>query len=156
MGRIAITLLAAGLVAGCSSTKPYESGARKNIRIRTVTESGSVFSSVRAAVNVYSVDKACKTSYRGTIALDEPSIRTGIPVGGLSYLVFVFSSSSFFGNSSGRASYQTLLSPRPGYAYDIEVSYLDNMYDATVREINPRNKARREIERRDMGDCKAR
>jgi len=51
--------------------------------------------------------------------------------------------------------YETLLTPRAGYAYDVKVSYLDNVYSVAIREIDPRGSSSREIARRDLRACKA-
>ena len=66
---------------------------------------------------------------------------------------FVFSSSSFLAGSSGSIRYETLLKPRAGYTYDVKVSYFDNIYNVTIREIDPRKSSSREIERRSLQAC---
>lgn len=158
MRHIPICLLATALLSACAGTTPYSNDGRRNLQIRTVTESGSAFSSVRASVHIHSVDAACKTRYRGTIDLDNPSVLSGLPVGRQSYLVFAFNSSSFLGGSRSAISYETLLTPRPGYTYDVEVSYVDDMYNAVIREAKSRRKARRgrEIDQTDLRSCRRR
>ena len=49
--RLLGTLLAAGLLAGCSGIKTYPDTLPKNLHIRTET-SGSLLSKVRAAVHL--------------------------------------------------------------------------------------------------------
>jgi hypothetical protein len=47
---VAIILLAC-LLAGCSGLKPYPDTFEKNLHLHTQTDSGSLFSSVRAAID---------------------------------------------------------------------------------------------------------
>ena len=77
----------------------------------------------------------------------------GIPPGGLSYLVFVFSSSGFLSSSSSTITYGGLLKVNANYLYDVKVSYVDDIYNVVIRETNPRNKKSREIELRDLNEC---
>ena len=154
MGRyVAAILLAAGLLTGCSALKPYPNTLAKNLHIRTEVESGSVFSKVRASVDIFSVDADCKTEYRGTVKLKGPSIEVGIPPDELSYMVFVFSNSSILAGSRSSMSHDTLLKTRAGYDYDIKVGYRDDIYGVTIKEIHPRSSKRREIELRDLSAC---
>jgi hypothetical protein len=148
-------LLTASLLAGCLGIKPYPNTIDKNLHILTETNTGSFFSKVRAAIDIYRVDANCKTEYEGTVQLNEPSIDVGIPSHRLSYLVFVFSTSSFLAGSSSTISHDTLLKPRAGYNYDIKVSYIDNIYNVTIRETHLRTSATRDIVLKDLSDCGA-
>ena len=123
------------------------------MHIRTETDSGSVFSKVRAEVDIFSVKADCTTEYQGTVKLNGPSIEVGIPSDRLSYTVFVFSNSSFLANSRSSISHATLLKPRAGYTYDIKVSYIDDIYNVAVHEAHPGKTAGREIERIDLSAC---
>jgi hypothetical protein len=142
-------LLAAGLLAGCSGIKTYPDTLPKNLRIHTA------ISKVQAALHVHRVDASCQTEYQGTVQLDKPSIEVGVPAGRSSLMAFTFSSSSFLGGSSSSIRYETLLTPRAGYTYDVKASYLDSIYSVTIREIDPRGSSSREIGRRDLRTCKA-
>ncbi len=147
--RIHATLLAASLLAGCSGIKTYPDTLPKNLRIQ------ATISKVQAALHIHRVDAGCQTEYQGTVQLDKPSVEVGIPAGRQSLVAVTFSSSSFLGGSSSSVRYDTLLTPRAGYTYDVKVSYLDNIYNVTVREIDPRSSSSREIGRRDPTACKA-
>ena len=94
--HIIILLFVFSLLIGCSGIKTYPNTADKNFYITTETDSGSMLSRVRTAVDIYRVDADCKTEYEGTVQLKSRSVGIGIPPGRLSYLVFVFSSSGFF------------------------------------------------------------
>jgi hypothetical protein len=153
--QIAALLLAVGLLTGCSGLRPYPNTLAKNIHIRTETDSGSVFSKVRAEVDIFSVKADCTTEYQGTIKLNGPSIEVGIPSDKLSYTVFVFSNSSFLANSRSSISHATLLKPRAGYNYDIKVSYSDDIYNVSILETHPRKSTSRTIELKDLNACNA-
>ena len=145
--RLYPSLLAAGLLAGCSGAKTYPDTLPKNMHVRTET------SKVRAELHIHRVDANCLTEYLGTVQLDKPAVEVGIPAGRMSLVAFTFSSSSFLRGSSRSVRYDTLLAARPGYTYDVRVSYLDDMYNVVIREIDPRRSSGREIERRSLGTC---
>jgi hypothetical protein len=140
-------LIAPGLLTACSSVKTYQSEFDNNLHITTKTDS-----SVDAAVDIYKVEPDCSIKYSGTISLNKSIIDTGIPSGRSSYLVFSFSSSSFFSGSS-TTSYSTLLRPRAGLNYDISVSYIENIYNVVIHEKQAANKSR-EIEAKSLADCR--
>jgi hypothetical protein len=142
-----------GLLVGCSGKYTYPNTLAKNLYIQTETDSGSVFSSVRAAVGIYGVDDQCEIEYQGTVNLDERPISVGIPLGRPSYLVFEFASSSFLANSSRSITYETLLTPVAGRDYDLKVSYLDDIYNVEIRESRPGDVVARNIDRKDLRAC---
>jgi len=154
--RLAAILVIGGVLAGCSGTHPYRATSDNNVRFTTVTESGSWFSSVRAKVHIHSVDRNCQTKYQGTIALGRSTLMTGIPAGEPSYLVFAFNSSSFLSNSSSSISYRTMLTPRRGRDYQIAVKYVDDTYNATIQEVDPRRRTSRQIHHAPLEACRAR
>jgi hypothetical protein len=145
-------ILAAILQAGCS-LKPYPNTLEKNLDIRTETKSGSILSTVRTDLDVYRMDAGCKAEYEGTVELNSPSVLVGIPPERPSYLVFNFASSSFLANGRSTISYDTLLTPRAGYSYDVKVNYIDNIYGVTIRESHAQRASSREIERRPLRSC---
>ncbi len=146
-------LAVVGLLVGCSGKYTYPNTFAKNLHIQSETESGSIFSSVRAALGVYRVDDQCKIEYRGTVDLDGRPVSVGIPSGRPSYLVFEFASSSFLANSRRSISYETLLLPVAGRDYDIKVSYMDNIYNVEIRESRPGDAVVRNIKRKDLRAC---
>ena len=150
---IACFVLPACLLAGCSGVKPYPDSSRKNLHLHTRTDPGSLFSSIRAAVDIYRVDTHCQLEYQGTVDLDSPVMSIGIPVDEPSYLVFGFASSSWLANSASNISYDTLLSPHAGYDYDIEVSYLDDIYHVAILEKHPGGRTARKISQQSLSDC---
>jgi len=148
-----VLALAVGITTGCSGLRPYSSPDAPNLHIRTEATSGSVFSSVRADVGIYRVDPQCRIEYQGTVDLDKPTVAVGIPTDRPSYLVFGFSSSSFLGGTRGGISQETLLRPRPGYSYDIEATYKDDLYNVVIRELHRASGARRAIDLQPLSAC---
>jgi len=142
------------LASGCAQVRPYPNTLAKNLHVHTTTDSGSMFSSVHASVEVYEVDAACKTHYRGVVALDAPTVDIGLAPGRQSFLVFGFASSSWLGNSNGAISQATLLTPRSVDIYDIDVSYIDELYNVVIHETD-RNGRKREIDTQRLSACQA-
>lgn len=151
--RLAVMLVAAVALAGCSGKFTYPNTHAKNLRIHTQTDSGSMFSSVRAAVGIYGVDAGCRIEYEGTVDLDETSRSVGLPADRPSYLVFEFASASFLANSRRSITYETLLKPLPGHRYDVEVSYRDDIYNVEIREMRPGGAPARRLRQQDLRAC---
>ena len=118
----AAVIATAVLAAGCSSLKPYPGGSPENVVVRSQIESGSFFSSMRGSVHIHALDAGCRTSYLGTVNLDQPKVVFGLPAERASYLVFVFDGSSFLGGSSSSSSSGTVLKPHAGYRYEVAVT----------------------------------
>jgi hypothetical protein len=158
IGRVALIvhlICTASLLAGCFGSKTYQNTLDKNLHLHTVTDSGSWFSRVRAAVEIHRVGGDCALDYEGTVQLADSKIDIGIPPHRWSYLVFVFGRSSFFANRSGTITYETLLKARPNYHYDVAVRYKDDMYHVGIRETLPNRSTSREIEPLELSACRS-
>ena len=155
MTRLNFTVLIFSIlfITGCSGLKTYNSELDNNLQITTQTDSGSIFSSVQAAVDIHKVNPDCSTEYAGTVQLDDSSKDVGIPSGRSSYLVFVFEKSGFF-SAETSTTYNTLIRPRNGYQYTAEVSYQENIYNVILNEVDPGNRNSREIASRGMSSCR--
>lgn len=155
--KVAVGLLfcAASLLSACSGIKTYENSLNKNLHVHTATDSGSWFSRVRAAVDIHRVAEDCAIDYEGTVQLTGSKADIGIPTDRWSYLVFVFSSSSFFYNRSGTITYETMMKPRLHHHYDVAVSYKNNLYHVVIREIPPDRSAGRELDRLALNACRS-
>jgi hypothetical protein len=142
-------LLTLCMLTACSGIKTYSSNMGKNLHVTTKTDS-----SVDAAIDVYRVETDCSIKYSGTIKLNNSNVDIGIPAGRSSYLVFSFSSSGFFSGSS-TTTYSTLLRPRSDQnKYDIDVSYIENIYNVVIHEGKRGSSKSREIEARNLSTCK--
>ena len=143
-----VILLVMLLFGGCASNiKPYRAELPHNLEIISNTES------IEASLHIYSLDKQCKSTYLGSVDLDRDSLQLGIDTGQPSFLVTSFDSSSFWSASSGYMDYGITLIPRKSYRYEIGVSYIDNIYNVKVYEINRSNGIKREMEDRELANC---
>jgi hypothetical protein len=143
----ALALGLAALAAGCASGHRYAEAPEKNLVVR------SELRDARAVLGVHAVDAKCKPAYEGYVDLDEPVTRVGIPPGRLSYLVFEFTTSSFWAGRRGSVTQETLLRPRPGAVYDVRVSYKDDLYEVSIRET-PRGGTAREVPLAGLAACR--
>lgn len=151
---IVSALLTSSILMGCSGIKSYPNNLAKNLAITTTTEAGSIFSSVKASVDIYQINTDCSLDYQGTVKLDKASTSVGVPSDKPSYLVFGFASSSFLASSSGNITYETVLKPRKGYHYLINASYIDDIYNVEIREVHPRKNTSRNIDILALNSCK--
>ena len=149
-----LALVAAGTLIACSGAKTYPDMQPRNLRIYGEARSGSMFSTVHAAVHIYSMDAKCRTEYQGTVRSEGRPAEVGIPAGRTSLLAVTFSSSSFLGNWNTAMRYETLLTPRAGFLYDMKISYADDIYNVVLRELDPRRPSGRELARTSPDACK--
>lgn len=147
-------LLVPALLAGCSGVKTYPEQPNKNMHVRTKLDAGGVMSSVRADLDIYTVDAKCETQYAGSVELDRANVDIGIPPGQPVYLMFVFSSKGMLGGVRGSTSYATLLRPRAGYEYRADVRYVDDIYNVDMFETLPQKKDGRELPPRRLESCR--
>lgn len=151
MMRINIALIALVFMTlslgGCATTRHYKDTLPHNLKVTSKIES------VKAALDIYSVGQQCKITYLGTVDIDQDLLEIGIATGKASYLVVSFTSSSFWSSSSGFTHYDISLLPRKAYRYLIDVSYIDNIYNVTVYEINQLSGEKREMEGKELQNC---
>lgn len=143
------------LTPACSSLKTYENDSNKNLQVRTQTESESWLPRVRTSVDIHRVWEGCTVDYQGTVRLSQPKTDIGIPPDQWSYLVFVFSNSTLLADRNSTTTYETLVKPRPNYRYEAEVSYKNDLYHVSIREIPPNRSAGRELDRVALNDCRS-
>ena len=150
----AILLLSASLMMNaCSGLKTYSSDLDKNLRITTEADSGSIFSNVRTAVDIHTVNPDCTTEYAGTVKLGNEYVDIGIPAGRSSYLVFIFEKSGFLSGESS-TTFNTLIRPREGYKYTASASYKEDIYNVVLNETNSVYSRNREIETKGLYACR--
>lgn len=141
--RAAPLLLAfALLLSGCGGGKLYKSLTPNNLQVNTNAKQTKVM------LDIYTVEGECQLTYQGSVALKEKSTVLGLATGRPFYLRVAFSSSSFLGGSSSYTSYDTLLTPRPGYQYEMDVRYIDNIYNVELFETARSGGMRRELQQR--------
>ncbi len=128
--RAAMAALLAALTA-CSGMHAYKQTAPDTMLITTDIRSGS------ARMHIYEMNGPCNSEYQGTVDLpDSDKTKVGIPVGKPSALQFAFYGGSAYFMGTHSISYETYLTPRAGYHYEIQVSYVEKMYNATVYELD--------------------
>jgi hypothetical protein len=130
LGLLVVTAL---LSAGCA--KPYRSNAPENLYLSTQTQ-GGLLSSVKVGLDIHQLDERCQTEYLGRVRLGGESVALGLDVNRPAYLVFEFMTSAWLANSSSSIAYDTVFTPRPGHAYDIDVTYVEELYEVAIRERN--------------------
>ena len=121
--------------------------APANVTVRTPLDRGG-----RATLHIHAVGADCRTEYRGSVRLDQPTAELALPQGAASYLVVSFDTSSFLGGARS-VSAGSLLEPRAGRRYEVSVAYRDNQYDVALREAGSPGHA---LPRRDPVACGAR
>lgn len=151
MRRLTLTaaaiVAAALLLSGCSGTRLYKADLPHNLKVLPKTES------VKAALDIFSVDRQCQASYQGTVELDNKPLELGLPADKTAYLVVSFASSSFWRSSSSHMNHDALLRTRKGYRYELNVSYIDDIYNVMLYEINAHSGKRRELEMAALNEC---
>jgi hypothetical protein len=150
----AILALLVATLTGCAGVKTYPNTLDKNLQIRSDTTSGSALFRLRTALGVYRLDESCALEFEGVVDIEQPSVPVGLPPNRWSYLVFTFSGSSFLGGSSTSISRETMFLPRPGNRYEIAVTYRNDIYHVTIREIPQKGGAGREIDFRNIRACR--
>ena len=159
---ISRAVVCAGLVplllglSGCSGITPYVNAHETNAVVRVRTDSGTFLSRTRADLDLYIVDAACGTKYLGSLRLDDASVDLGLSLGKKLRLAYVFSRSSFLRSGNSATVIEMMLTPREGYRYEFEVSYLKNTYGVTGLEFAPGRSQGRQIEYERLRDCVAR
>jgi len=137
------------LTGGCSTTKHYKDELTHNLEVNSKSDS------VETTLDIYSVGSQCESEYQGTVALDGSSIELGIATEKSSYLVVGFASSSFWSSSSGFISYDFTLFPRKTFHYEVDVFYIDNIYNVNVYEVSQLTGKKREMEATELRNCQS-
>ncbi|MCL5801608.1 MAG: hypothetical protein M1283_03670 [Gammaproteobacteria bacterium] len=155
-GHPLIALLAFAFLIGCTGVKTYPNRLPKNLHIRTQVNAGPALTNAGAEFDIHRVDAGCNTHYQGRVYLDKPLVEVGIPPGEPSYLDFIFASKAFLSTTTHAVRYQTVLTPRADYEYDIQASYVKGIYNVVIRERHRGSGASRLVERKSLNDCHAR
>lgn len=135
-------------LAGCASTKDYESTAPKNLTIRAEVDSGGFFTSRGTQVGIYRISNKCPLEFLGSVDLEDKPVQVGLEIGRKTYLRFLFAQAA--GRSSMAITWGTIITPRPGAQYVAKVRFADGMYEARVQEIGKGGTVVREFERQGL------
>jgi hypothetical protein len=139
--RLAAILALLALAAGCDATRYYSGAQEKNVEVKASFEGSP------ATMAVYRLDSACTAQYEGVVDLDKPVIQLGLPTDRPSLLVFELAAKGLLlGNTSIKK--EAPIRPRAGYRYEASASYRGSALEVSVREIDPRSGASRELDLR--------
>jgi len=147
-------LLVMTALSGCSSLKTYPDNSYKNLTVKTSTSSDSIVQDVNVYLHIYTLDKQCKTDYLGTVNLDKPVKKIGLPVNKNLYIDFAFVREGFFSQSSSRISAETLITPRKGYLYEADAYYENNIYDVTITQKKSAGAKAKKFKKLPYENCK--
>lgn len=143
------------MTAGCSAVKTYPNNQPKNMHVTTKLDSGSVMTSTIAEFDIHRVNASCETDYQGRVYLDHgETTNVGITPGEPIWLDFIFANKRFLSPDISAVRYDTLLTPRPGYDYQTEVSYKNGIYNVVIRETSRDGRTVNTIKRKPLGSCK--
>lgn len=151
MMRSILLLTLMVFVIGCSNIRPYRTAVANNLVVDSNTESG-----VEAELDIYHVSKSCQLQYQGTLTLKNGSTDVGLSNGRLHYLVVRFTSSSFWSGRSSSISQETLLRVERGVRYDMDVSYVDAIYNVALSAKDLKRNQSAEVLLTDLNACRAR
>ena len=136
---------------GCTSNPVYKNESEKNLAINLkVDERNGLFNSIDIAAGVNDIDSQCQPHYRGYQTLSPGRNEMGLAPGILTNLVIEVAKSKYRSGSS--YSRGTLITPLPGKRYEIDASYLDNMFDFRLYEIT--GKKRKPLKLLSLTECK--
>ena len=157
---IIICLASFTLLAACSSRTPYKNIQDKNLTVNLVQGEDSrggffdpslgFFSSVDIVAGINDLNPKCETAYKGYIDLKPGNNELGLKPEQLTYLmVEVVKSASGGATSFSRG---TLIKPKKGKQYELDVNYVDSMFDMKLYEV--RKSKRKKINITPLNTCK--
>lgn len=121
------------LTACNSNVKRYQKSLPKNLTIKLISSSGSIFKSVHASLDIYSLDPNCNQIYEGRVEINNRPKIIGLKQNQYSYLVFHFKTKVLRNYSTIKQSGYLL--PRSNYKYVIRMSYKDKIYNVAVSQF---------------------
>ena len=147
--RSLVVFVAALTLAGCASQ--YPNTYDKNVIVNLTMEKPGLLTTAKALLGVNDMDANCKIEYWGDVELANGPNKIGLAPGQLTNLVVVIAQDKFGGPSrSSRRSF--LFKPAAGKQYELDVSYVDAMFDVRVYEIA--GSKRKELSKPPASACK--
>lgn len=135
MSNFIKVLLVSLLLSGCSNIKPYQSSSNKNLLVKSNTDE-----EVKAAIDIYHIDKSCKYAYKGTVSLNKGKNKIGLRPNTLNYLVVSFTTSSFWASSTSSMSQDMTIKPDKKHNYNLNLSYIDNIYNIELSRTHMKSR----------------
>ncbi len=127
------------IVSACGGVKDYRSSGPHNLTVNTTVDS------VAAAMELYEIDSHCRAVNLGTVNLENGISEYAVPPGKDIYSVITFNSFSLLGGSS-RVTSDALITVRRGRRYEIDVRYVDTIFNVVAYEVDRIKGKRRELE----------
>ena len=148
-----VIFLILGFINGCmSSNIKYPDNYKKNLTIKTSIKGESFFKDIDAYLHISKLDKQCKPEYLGTVKLDKPIKKVGLPANQKLFLEFVFGITG--GGSGSRLDMDTIITPRKGQSFYADMFYEDDIYDITLWQNKSRKYKKRKIRPASFKSCK--
>lgn len=124
-------LLIVVAIAGCASAR-YQDRQEKNVTIHVKLGKEGLFTSTEIVAGINDIAPDCSSSYRGYIPLRAGANELGLATGQRTYLMVEIEQSKFRQKSS--FSRGVLFTPGQGRKYEVEVAYVDEMFDLRLYE----------------------
>jgi len=151
--QILIIFLFLGFINGCVSNNiKYPNNHKKNLTIKTSIKGESFFKDINAYLHISKLDAQCKSKYLGTVKLDKPVKKVGLPVNQKLFLEFVFGITG--GGSGSRLDMDTIITPRKGHTFYADMFYEDDIYDIMLWRNKSRKYKKRKIKPAHFDSCK--
>jgi len=148
-----IIFLFLGFINGCVSNNiKYPNNHKTNLTIKTSIKGESFFKDINAYLHISRLDAQCKSTYLGTVKLDKPVKKVGLPVNKKLFLEFVFGITG--GGSGSRLDMDTIITPRNRQSFTADMFYEDDIYDITLWRNKSRKYKKREIKPARFDSCK--
>jgi len=148
-----VVFLFLGFINGCMSNNiKYPNNYKNNMTVKTSIKGESFFKDIDAYLHISKLDKQCKSTYLGTVKLDKPVKKVGLPVNQKLFLEFVFGITG--GGSGSRLDTDTILTPRKGQTFLADMFYEDDIYDVTLWRNKTRKYKKKEIKPASFESCK--
>ena len=147
--RSLVVFVAALMLAGCASQ--YPNTYDKNIIVNLTMEKPGLLTTAKAVIGVNDMSADCKIEFLGKVDLVNGPNKVGLAPGQLTNLVLDMSLDTFGGPSRGIRR-TTWFKPAAGKQYEIDVSYIDSMFDLRLYEIT--GSKRKELSKPSAPACK--
>lgn len=137
MKHLILAIISTNLLVACASSSAprYDNTQEKNVTINVnMDERGGLFSTVEVVAGVNDLDNNCNINYRGFVELSHGKNQIGLTPGANTYLNIEVA----FGSRTSSSSFArgTILKPARGRQYEVDVKYIDSMYDFRLYEVS--------------------
>ena len=143
MGARIAAVLAAAFLAGCAVSTPYPNTRAKNLTVNLNME-GSLFASEEVVLGVNDIEEDCTLDYQGEVELSPGANEVGLAPGQRTYLQVSIAQDHMFLRDSVQTR-GTLLTPASNRRYEMEVAYVDDMFDLRLYRLTASGREEMEL-----------